>query len=58
MSIVMKINDASALSVIEPQIPAYDARHLTHDNGQARIVLDGQVYSLRITRANKLILTK
>lgn len=58
MSVVMKISETSALSVIDPQIPAYDARHLTQENGQARIVLDGQVYSLRITRANKLILTK
>ncbi|WP_380058645.1 hemin uptake protein HemP [Falsihalocynthiibacter sp. SS001] len=43
---------------VEQDIPAYDARRLTLDGGQARIVLDGQVYSLRITRANKLILTK
>lgn len=58
MSIVMEISEATAFSAVEPQIPAYDARHLTQENGQARIVLDGQVYSLRITRANKLILTK
>jgi hemin uptake protein HemP len=45
-------------AALEADIPAYDARGLTHEGGQARIVLDGQVYSLRITRANKLILTK
>jgi hypothetical protein len=36
----------------------HDARVLT-DGGQiAYIVLDGQTYTLRITRAGKLILTK
>jgi hemin uptake protein HemP len=39
------------------QTPTYDARDLTQD-GVAAIVLDGQVYTLRITRAGKLILTK
>ena len=38
--------------------PVYDARHLVTDGVQARIVLDGQVYQLRITKAGKLILTK
>lgn len=38
--------------------PVHDARDLTEGNDQARIVLDGQVYTLRITRAGKLILTK
>ncbi|GHF69612.1 hemin uptake protein HemP [Seohaeicola zhoushanensis] len=41
-----------------PALPAYDARMLTQDGNQAQIVLDGQVYTLRITRAGKLILTK
>lgn len=39
-------------------LPAYDARDLTESGDQARIILDGQVYTLRITRAGKLILTK
>ncbi|WP_332844279.1 hemin uptake protein HemP [Pseudosulfitobacter koreensis] len=39
-------------------MPAHDARRLTEGADQARIVLDGQVYTLRITRAGKLILTK
>ena len=38
--------------------PAHDARALTEGGTQARIVLDGQVYTLRITRQGKLILTK
>jgi hemin uptake protein HemP len=38
--------------------PLHDARVLTAGGAQARIVLDGQVYALRITRAGKLILTK
>jgi hemin uptake protein HemP len=40
------------------ELPVHDARHLTGTTGQAQIVLDGQVYALRITRAGKLILTK
>jgi hemin uptake protein HemP len=38
--------------------PCHDARALTAGSGIARIVLDGQVYTLRITRQCKLILTK
>lgn len=38
--------------------PSHDARALTGPDGQARILLDGQAYTLRITRAGKLILTK
>lgn len=41
-----------------PQIDTYDARDLVKDGVQACIVLDGQTYYLRITRAGKLILTK
>ena len=38
--------------------PAYDARDLTQEGDQAQIVLGDQIYTLRITRAGKLILTK
>ncbi|MFV0359326.1 hemin uptake protein HemP [Tropicimonas sp.] len=38
--------------------PAYDARTMTGDDGLAQIVLDEKVYTLRITKAGKLILTK
>lgn len=36
----------------------HDARALTQGGTLAHILLDGQVYTLRITRAGKLILTK
>ena len=42
----------------ETDLPAYDARALIPEGVQANIVLDEQVYVLRITRAGKLILTK
>ena len=41
-----------------PELPTYDARNLVGNGVQARIILDGQTYFLRITRAGKLILTK
>jgi hemin uptake protein HemP len=41
-----------------PAAPVHDARDLTGPSGQARILLDGQSYTLRISRAGKLILTK
>lgn len=36
----------------------HDARALTGGSATAHITLDGKVYTLRITRAGKLILTK
>ena len=39
-------------------IDTYDARELIKEGAQACILLDGQHYFLRITRAGKLILTK
>ncbi len=39
-------------------LPLHDARELTGAEGLALILLDGQAYTLRITRAGKLILTK
>jgi hemin uptake protein HemP len=39
-------------------IPVHDARDLTHGGVEARILLDGTPYVLRITRLGKLILTK
>lgn len=38
--------------------PHYDARSLIGEGATATITLDGQTYTLRITRAGKLILTK
>ncbi len=39
-------------------LPTYAARDLTDGGDLAQIVLDQQTYTLRITRAGKLILTK
>lgn len=44
--------------VEEADLPVHDARALTGNGIRARIELDGQCYTLRITRAGKLILTK
>lgn len=41
-----------------PQMETYDARDIILNGTQACIVLDEQIYYLRITRAGKLILTK
>ncbi len=41
-----------------PKAVTYNARDLIRDGDQVLIVLDGQRYVLRITRAGKLILTK
>jgi len=46
---------------IEDAMPAllmHRAEELTQKGNQARIVLGDKVYTLRITRAGKLILTK
>lgn len=42
----------------ESRMPAYDARDLTDAGGMAALVLDGKVYTLRITKQGKLLLTK
>jgi len=39
-------------------LPTYSARDLTQDGDTAQILLGDQTYTLRITRAGKLILTK
>ncbi|MCV6593720.1 MAG: hemin uptake protein HemP [Silicimonas sp.] len=41
-----------------PMLTTYDARDLIREGSQICILLDGQQYFLRITRAGKLILTK
>ena len=42
----------------EPVLPLHRAEDLTGGGRLARITLGDQVYTLRITRAGKLILTK
>lgn len=55
--IVVRRQSAATPPSPEP-LPNHAARDLTAGGSQARIELDGQVYTLRITRAGKLILTK
>ncbi len=45
-------------SLPSKSLPTYAATDLTKNGDQAQIVLGDQVYTLRITRAGKLILTK
>ena len=40
------------------EVPLHDARDLTKGGSVAQIVLNKQLYTLRITRLGKLILTK
>jgi hemin uptake protein HemP len=44
--------------LLRDSVPVHDALRLTDGGVQARILLHGQVYTLRVTRAGKLILTK
>lgn len=48
----------SASAFVIDSTPQHDATLLTKGGNLARIVLNGQVYALRITRQGKLILTK
>lgn len=50
-------SDRVAMPVF-PTVPLHDATALTEGGHLAQISLDGQIYTLRITRAGKLILTK
>lgn len=55
----MVVNVAKELTVLpEDGLPVYDANDLTKGGDLARIKLGDQLYTLRITRAGKLILTK
>ena len=53
----MRLNKDGAAQVDTPALPTHTAEALTQGGNQALIVLQDQVYSLRITRAGKLILT-
>lgn len=52
------MNMQTPISELMNNTPVLDAQNITGENGLARIVLNEQVYTLRITRAGKLILTK
>lgn len=54
----MQVDARTLLSLNADKTPCHDALSLTEGGNLARIVLHDQVYSLRITRAGKLILTK
>lgn len=55
----MVVNVAQELTVRpDDMVPVYAATDLTKGGDLARIKLDEQLYTLRITRAGKLILTK
>lgn len=58
MNAHVDLTAAPRVHVPDQSMPVHDAEALTKGGAQARIVLHGQVYSLRITRAGKLILTK
>ena len=45
-------------TMLPAEAACHDARHLTGGGTLAYILLDRQTYTLRITRAGKLILTK
>jgi hemin uptake protein HemP len=52
-------NDEIALGeVVVEEVPTYDALELTNGGKVATITLAGKHYTLRITKAIKLILTK
>jgi hemin uptake protein HemP len=58
MNAQLPLSRAARPDIAMPNAPLYDARDLTRGGICALIDLDGQVYTLRITRAGKLILTK
>lgn len=52
------MNIQTPIAELFADTPVHDAKIITGENGLARIVLNDQIYTLRITRAGKLILTK
>ncbi|MEM7667559.1 MAG: hemin uptake protein HemP [Pseudomonadota bacterium] len=48
----------TAWAARERSLPLYDAEQLTKGGQQAQILLNDQLYTLRITRQGKLLLTK
>lgn len=58
MSYQSPIPDPSNAAAPHSGLPVHEARNLTGEDGTALIMLDDKTYTLRITRAGKLILTK
>ena len=50
--------DKNVSEDFKESVPFYDAIKLTQGGCLARITLNNQIYTLRITRSGKLILTK
>ena len=58
MTAMISAETFSTHPTLSDPTPLHDAAKLTRGGNLARIVLNGQIYSLRITRQGKLILTK
>ena len=59
MSLEMPLTTTLAqFAALPSSVPVHQALELTQGGQLAQILLNDQVYSLRITRAGKLILTK
>ena len=54
----VKNDDIALGDVVVEEVPTYDALELTNGGKVATITLAGRHYTLRITKAIKLILTK
>jgi hemin uptake protein HemP len=54
----VKNDDIALGNVVVEEVPTYDALELTNGGKVATITLAGKHYTLRITKAIKLILTK
>ena len=54
----VKKDDIALSDVVVEEVPTYDALELTNGGKVATITLAGKHYTLRITKAIKLILTK
>lgn len=58
MNAIIQSPNTPKPSAVQMELPTFDARKLLGDSVLGRLVLDDQLYFLRITRAGKLILTK
>ena len=54
----MTHDEQATTTLVQSSAPCHEARALTKGGQVATILLDDHVYTLRITRAGKLILTK
>ena len=54
----VKNDDIALGDVVVEEVPTYDALELTNGGKVATITLAGKLYTLRVTKAIKLILTK